>query len=181
MPEGSILKSKKVLVSGGTGFVGAATVRSLADQHPGCAITILDVSPPRPQHVLPEEIEFVQVDVASMTEVRKALQAVKPDVVIHTAGIVPALADRFARRLERDVWRTNVQGTKNMLDAAAECGVKAFIYTSSCCVTTDDMRFPYPNINEEWPTSSTSLIYGESKVVVPYLPCIDTIFCLNTE
>jgi sterol-4alpha-carboxylate 3-dehydrogenase (decarboxylating) len=179
MPSGAILKSKKVLVSGGTGFVGAATVRSLADQHPGCDIIILDLSPPRPQHALPKDVEFVQVDVASMADVKNALQRVKPDIVIHTAGIVPALANRFGRRLEREVWRTNVQGTKNMLDAAAECGVKAFIYTSTCCVTTDDMRFPYPNINEEWPTSPTSLIYGESKVVASYLLCIDSVFLLR--
>lgn len=174
MSERHILASKKVLVSGGTGFVGAATVRSLADKHPSCAITIIDRSPPRAQHALPEKVEFMQVDVTSMSEVNKALQMIQPDVVIHTAGIVPALADRFRRRLEREVWKINVQGTKNMLDAAAECGVKAFIYTSTCCVTTDDMRFPYPNINEDWPTSRTSLIYGESKVVPSYTRCIHT-------
>ena len=106
----------------------------------------------------------MQVDITSRGELEKALQMIQPDVVIHTAGIVPALADRFGRRLEREVWGINVQGTKNMLDAAAECGVKAFICTSTCCVTTDDMRFPYPNIKEDWPTSRTSLIYGESKV-----------------
>lgn len=178
MPGGSILSSKKVLISGGTGFAGAAIVRSLADKHPGCAIIILDLSPPRPQQPLPDEIEFMQADVASMAEVSKALKRVKPDIVIHTAGIVPALADRFGRRLERDVWRANVQGTKNMLDAATECGVKAFIYTSTCCVTTDDMRFSYPNINEAWPTSPTSLIYGESKVVAPCLLCIDSVSLL---
>lgn len=106
----------------------------------------------------------MQVDVTFAYEVNKAFQAVKPDVVIHTAGIVPTLADRFSRRLEREVWKVNVEGTQNMLDAASKSGVEAFIYTSTCCVTTDDMRMPYPNINELWPTSRTSLIYGESKV-----------------
>lgn len=149
--------------------MGAATVRSLTEKHPGCAITVLDQSPPRAQHALPEKINFIQIDVSSRTEVSEALQMIQPDLVIHTAGIVPALADRFGRRLEREVWRVNVQGTKNMLDAAVESGVVAFIYTSTCCVTTDDMRFPYPNINEAWPTSPTSLIYGESKVVAQYL------------
>lgn len=159
-----IVASKKVLISGGTGFVGSAIVRALAQKHPGCAITIIDRSPPRPQHDLPEKITYMQVDVASANGVNKAFGTVKPDVVIHTAGIVPTLSDRFGRKLEREAWEVNVGGTENMLDAAATHGVEAFIYTSSCCVTTDDMSMPYPNINEQWPTSRASLIYGESKV-----------------
>lgn len=60
MSERHILASKKILVSGGTGFVGAAAVPSLADKHPGSAITIIDRSPPRPQHALLQKAEFVQ-------------------------------------------------------------------------------------------------------------------------
>lgn len=155
---------EKVLISGGTGFVGSAIARALAQKYTDCAIIIIDRSPPRPQHGLPEKIICMQVDVTNTDEVNKAFQTEKPDVVIHTAGIVPALADRFSRKLEREAWEVNVGGTQNLLDAAATHGVEAFIYTSSCCVTTDDMRMPYPNINEQWPTSRVSLIYGESKV-----------------
>lgn len=96
-----------------------------------------------------------------------AISVVKPDVVIHTAGVVPLLADRFSRRLEQEAWKVNVEGTRNLLEAAAQNGVEAFIYTSSCCVTTDDFRVPYPNIHEGWPTSPTSLVYGETKVRTP--------------
>ena len=173
-----IVASKKVLISGGTGFVGSAIIRALAEKHPSCAITLIDRSPPRPQHDLPERVECMQVDVTNVHEVSKAFLTIKPDVVIHTAGIVPGLADRFGRRLEREVWKTNVEGTRNMLSAAAENGTEAFIYTSTCCVTTDDLRMPYPNINERWPTSPTSLIYGESKVLIPYFPMLPlSLFC----
>lgn len=176
---GEIVGFKKILISGGTGFVGSATVRALAEKHPSCAITVIDRSPPRPQHDIPEKVECMQVDVTNANEVSKAFQVVKPNVAIHTAGIVPGLADRFARRLERQVWRTNVEGTRNMLDAAAENGTEAFIYTSTCCVTTDDMRMPYPNINERWPTSPTSLIYGESKVVSSFFSILQHFFFLK--
>ncbi|KAJ5735366.1 uncharacterized protein N7483_000491 [Penicillium malachiteum] len=164
-----ILASKKVLISGGTGFVGSATVHALAGKHPRCAITVIDRSPPRPQHALPEGISCMQVDVTCMSEVSEAFQTIQPDVVIHTAGIVPGLADRFGRRREKEVWRINVAGTQNMLDAAIENGAEAFIYTSTCCVVTDDMRSSYANIDERWPTSSNSLIYGESKATAEAL------------
>lgn len=162
-----ILNSKKVLISGGTGFVGSATVRALADKHPGSAITVIDRSPPQTQHPLPKGIRCIQVDITSANEVARVLQTLKPNIVVHTAGIVPSLADRFGRELEREVWRTNVEGTRNMLNASLENDVEAFIYTSSCCVVTDNTSTPYRNIDEEWPTSNTSLIYGESKVVEP--------------
>ncbi|KAJ5765478.1 hypothetical protein N7520_005037 [Penicillium odoratum] len=164
-----ILDSKKILISGGTGFVGSATVRALAEKHPCCAITVIDRSPPRPQHALPEGIACMQVDVTSASEVSKAFEKVQPDIVIHTAGIIPALADRFDRRLETEVWKTNVVGTQNMLDSATENGADAFIYTSTCCVVTDDMRSSYANIDERWPTSPNSLIYGESKATAEAL------------
>lgn len=154
---------ENVLITGGTGFVGSATARALAEKHTECTITIIDLNPPR-QHELPKDISFIRVDITSAKEVHEAVERVKPDIIIHTAGIVPALSERFGRRLERLVWKVNVEGTKNMLDAAKHAGVKGFIYTSTCCVITDNMETPWPNIDERWPTPRSSLIYGESKV-----------------
>ncbi|KAJ0423955.1 hypothetical protein BJY00DRAFT_28916 [Aspergillus carlsbadensis] len=158
-----------VLISGGTGFVGAATARAVAEKYPQCDITILDLHPPGPTHAVPDSASFVQADITNADEVNKALQQATPDVVIHTAGIVPVLAERFGRRIEEHVWRVNVEGTKNMLEAAKQSGANAFVYTSTCCVVTDGMGMPYPNIDEQWPTSPRSLIYGESKAAAEAL------------
>lgn len=136
-----------VLITGGTGFVGSATVRALAEKHPECAITIVDIKPPN-AHALPTNISFIQADVTSSEKIKKAVQKVRPVVLIHTAGIVPVLSERYGRKLESVVWKINVEGTKNVLEAARQAGVQAFIYTSSCCALTDDMRNPYPNIDE---------------------------------
>lgn len=164
---GSTVSIRRVVISGGSGFVGAATARALAERHPECAITIIDLHPPGPTHAVPASATFIQADITDADETAKVLQCARPDVVIHTAGIVPVLAERFARRLQSHVWQVNVEGTKNMLEAAKESGSMAFIYTSSCCAVTDDMVIPHPNVDESWPTSRTSLIYGESKVWSP--------------
>jgi sterol-4alpha-carboxylate 3-dehydrogenase (decarboxylating) len=156
--------SKKILITGGTGFVGSAIARALAEKHPRCTITVIDASPPRTENVLPKGISCMQVDITSVAASRKAFETVSPDVVVHTAGIIPGVAERFRRRLEPETWKTNVEGTRNMLNEAKQAGVEAFVYTSSCCVVTDYTDNPYPNIDENWPSSPKSTIYGESKV-----------------
>lgn len=62
------------------------------------------------------------------------------------------------------MFNVNVNGTRNMLAAAKAAGTRAFVWTGSFTAVTDDMRHQYANIDERWPTSSHSLIYGESKV-----------------
>ncbi|KAJ5959922.1 uncharacterized protein N7479_007072 [Penicillium vulpinum] len=161
--------AKKVLISGGTGFVGSAVVRALAEKHPNFVIVVIDQSPPRPEHILPEGTTCIQVDITSTNALSKAFEAVKPGIVVHTAGIVPILAERFGRRLEQEVWKINFEGTRNMLDTSKHSGVEVFIYTSSCCVVIDDMRTAYPNINEDWPSALKSTIYGESKAAAEAL------------
>lgn len=120
--------------------------------------------PPRPEHVLPEGTSYIQVDVTSAESLGKAFETAKPDVIVHAAGVVPGLADRWSRRLEREVWTINFEGTRNILELSKNSGVQAFIYTSTCCVVIDDTSTAHPNIDEEWPSPSRSTIYGESKV-----------------
>lgn len=162
-----------VLITGGCGFVGAAIARAISEKHPECRISILDKSAPGPSHQVPSQAIFVKVDITSTAQVEQAMQQIRPAIVIHTAGIVPVLAERFGRRMQSTVWELNVEGTKIMLDVSKRLGVKAFVFTSSCCVLIDDMRLPYRNVTEEWPTSQNSLIYGESKVCISCFSNLD--------
>lgn len=58
----------------------------------------------------------MQVYITSYEALSSAFETVKPDIVVHNAGIVPDLAERFRRRLEQEVWNINFEGTLNILD-----------------------------------------------------------------
>ena len=154
-----------VLITGGVGFLGTFIVETASAQHLEWDITVLDLNLPKnPKANIAYEIGDV-TDLASVTGI---VEKTKPNVVIHTAGLVPELAGRYGRKLRDRVFDVNVNGTRNMLAAAKNAGVEAFVWTGSCCAVTDDMRYQYPNIDERWPTSNQSLIYGESKASMAF-------------
>ena len=149
-----------VLVTGGYGFLGRAIVDAVREQHPEWIVTVLDLhypSVPKPN------IAYKCGNITDAASVNSLVAGIKPDVIIHSAGLVPELAFRYGREQRDRVFNVNVGGTRNMLAAAKNSCVKAFVWTGSCTAITDDMRHQYRNIDERWPTSNHSLIYGESK------------------
>ena len=149
-----------VLITGGIGFLGSAIVDAVQEQHPEWIITVLDlISPNVPKH----NVTYKCGDITNAASVNAIVDGIKPDVIIHSAGLVPELAVRYGREQRDRVFNVNVDGTRNMLAAAKSSGVKALVWTGSCTAIIDDFRHQYRNIDERWPTSSRSLIYGESK------------------
>ena len=159
--------SPRILITGGTGFVGSHIVQQLHDRHPEYNLTVLDIQPRAVWKQPDAKIKYIQANIANAEEVFKAITHASPYLIVHTAGVVPAGTARYGRR-ERDVvFDVNVNGTRNVLDAAKKCGAKAFIYTSSCTIITDDSRNDYPNMKETLPIPTSSLIYGQSKASPP--------------
>ena len=149
-----------LLITGGVGFLGSAIVDAVQERHPEWVVTVLDLTSPD----LPKpHITYKRGDITDTVFVNTIVDEIKPEVVIHSAGLVPELAFRYGREQRDRVFNVNVHGTRNMLAAAKSSGVKALVWTGSCTAITDDFRHQYPNIDERWPTSNHSLIYGESK------------------
>ena len=157
--------SISVLITGGVGFLGTFLVQATKEQHPEWEIAVLDLNLPKTPR---ENIAYEIGDVTDLASVTAIVDKTKPNVIIHTAGLVPELAGRYGRKQRDRIFDINVNGTRNMLAAAKMAGVQAFVWTGSCCAVTDDMRYQYPNIDERWPTSNQSLIYGESKASMTF-------------
>lgn len=127
---------KKVLVTGGAGFVGSRLTKALLQK--GLTVKVLDIQLGLLKGESSPNLEFVGIGSnelhGGMVDKVLAEQAVEDvDVVYHLAinwdgatwaGVHP-LADLF------DV---NVRGTLNLLEAAKSYGVKHFLFASSCAV-----------------------------------------------
>ncbi|HEY4647492.1 MAG TPA: NAD-dependent epimerase/dehydratase family protein [Gemmatimonadales bacterium] len=112
----------RVLVTGGSGFLGGRLLQVLSDQNiPVRGITRL-LS--RARHL--PGIEWVQSDLAQEARLRAALCDI--ETVYHCAALCGAPGSL------QDYEQVNVEGTRHLLRLAAESGVKNFIYLSSMSV-----------------------------------------------
>jgi dihydroflavonol-4-reductase len=111
----------KTLVTGGTGFVGRAVVVELLAA--GREVRVLARSPDHPA-LEGLEVEIVQGDLRDPASLKSAVTGCSH--LFHVAADyrlwVPNPADMYA---------ANVQGTRNLLSAAADAGVSRVVYTST--------------------------------------------------
>lgn len=116
----------KILVTGGTGFTGKALVRRLLDD--GHQVTALDFQEGLKTQELREwGAEVVIGTVTDRDVVDRCMKGV--DAVQHLAA-----AFRQLNEPESYYWDVNVQGTRNVLEAALRENVKKFVYCSTCGV-----------------------------------------------
>jgi len=142
--------STSVLVIGGCGFLGHHIVSQLLE--PSTAgVSVLDL---RTTHNRLPRASYYDADITSAAAVREVLEKVKPQIIIHTAS--PAtVSDGSSAAQKKNAksmyHKVNVEGTRNLIDRAAEVGcVKAFIYTSSASVIHDTIS-DLINADERWP------------------------------
>ncbi len=112
-------KIQTVLVTGGSGRLGRFVVEELKKL--GFRIRVMDVTPCNDPSV-----EFIQGDITSLADAEQATRGI--DAVIHLAAI-PVENGKAER-----IFRINVTGTFNVLEASARNKVKGFVYASSVCV-----------------------------------------------
>jgi hypothetical protein len=166
------MEETNVLVTGGCGFLGTAIVSALLSTK-RFSITAMDINPPSlGNSAFPTTVRYVRADVLDRSALQKVFAEAKPAIVVHTVGVFPLGAARYSRKGQDAVFKINVEGTKNVLNAAKECGAKGLVYTSSVTVVMDSLTRDFRNVDENWPAGDVDTAYGQSKVryIQPHPP-----------
>ena len=113
----------RYLITGGSGYIGTRLVELLARRDDTEKIVIADVVPPRGGYR--PKTEYERVDVRDRGAVHSALKRANPDVLVHLAFILNPVHD------EGLMYDVDVNGTHNVLEAAADAGIGQVLVTSS--------------------------------------------------
>ncbi|MFI5258489.1 MAG: NAD-dependent epimerase/dehydratase family protein [Candidatus Limnocylindrales bacterium] len=129
---------RRVLVTGGAGFVGSALVRRLIES--GARVTVLDDLFTGRRDAVPTGAELIEGSVTDEQLVRDLVK--RHTVVFHLAArnIIASTAN------PRDDFATNIGGTLNVLLAARDSNLERVVYTSSASVYGNPRSIP---INED--------------------------------
>jgi nucleoside-diphosphate-sugar epimerase len=142
--------AERLLVTGATGFIGSHLCERLTGE--GYKVRALVRDPKRCAELSRWGVEIVAGDLRDLASLTRATQGI--DVVYHIAALF-----RPENVSRKEMWETNVQGTKNTLDAAMKGGVRRFVHCSTIGVHGE---VKHPPANEETPFSPGDH-YQESK------------------
>ncbi|KAL9072665.1 MAG: hypothetical protein Q9157_005018 [Trypethelium eluteriae] len=120
-----------VVVTGGCGFLGSHIVELLLERKTALKISVLDLYTSRNRK---DKVDYYDSDITDSDGVKHLFESLKPDVVIHTASPV------FNANKPDLMYKVNVDGTKVLIKASQETGVKAFVYTSSGSLISDQQN-----------------------------------------
>jgi UDP-glucose-4-epimerase GalE len=148
--------TKKILVTGGAGYIGSHTVREL--QRQDYDVVVFDnLVHGHAQAV--ENAPLIVGDLLNPDEINAVFQQ-HPDIagVIHFAAYV-----EVGESMENPgkYFRNNIQGSVNLLDAMAAAGVKALVFSSTCAVYGTPEHVPVTEEESYKPES----VYGASKLM----------------
>ncbi|MFX1395266.1 MAG: NAD-dependent epimerase/dehydratase family protein, partial [Promethearchaeota archaeon] len=154
------LKNKRILVTGGTGFIGAAIVNKLINQ--GCYVNIISLSKEFIWRIDDKSNhKFLRIDLKNPYKVKRCIQNLKPEIIFHLAGDINSVRD--LNYLNKS-FSTNFNGTKNLLQSLNKYEYDLFINTGSA-EEYGNIKVPFKETDREKPVSP----YSASKVATTYL------------
>ncbi|HUL86717.1 MAG TPA: hopanoid-associated sugar epimerase [Pseudolabrys sp.] len=150
---------EKILVTGASGFVGSAVAHKLVEAGFSVRALVRDKSPR--QHLAGLNLDFFEGDLRDRKSIERAIADTR--YVFHVAADY-----RLWARDPREIFVTNLEGTRNLMEAALDTGVERVVYTSS--VATIALR-PGEAADETTPLNENEGIgaYKRSKIAAERL------------
>jgi nucleoside-diphosphate-sugar epimerase len=140
---------KSYLITGGAGFLGINLVRYLLKR--GHTVTSLDFAPfdyPDAR----DSVTIIDGDIRDRAVVDRAMEGI--DIVVHAAAALPLYS-------REDIFSTDIDGTRNVIDSAFRRGVERFIHISSTAVYGIPDHHPIYEDDKKQGVGP----YGEAKVL----------------
>ncbi len=154
----------RILVTGGTGFIGSHTCVELLNA--GYEVVIADnlynskeLVVDRIETITGKRPKFYNVDVLDREGMTRLFDAEKIDAVIHFAGY-KAVGESTRKPIE--YYHNNLETTLTLCDVMRKHGVRKFVFSSSATVYGDPAFVP---ITEECPLGERTNPYGETKAM----------------
>ena len=154
--------AKKILITGGAGYIGSHTALELLNE--GYEVVVYDnlcnsskESLKRVEELTGKTITFYEGDVMDEAALKAMLEKEGVDAVIHCAAL-KAVGESVQKPLE--YYRNNITGTLTLMDVMKQTGVKNIVFSSSATVYGSPEEMP---ITEECPKGQCTNPYGWTK------------------
>jgi UDP-glucose 4-epimerase len=165
------LASRKILVTGGAGYIGSHTVRLLLQQ--GYDVAVVDNLSKGYSHNVPAD-RLYHLNISETSALAEVMRQTGCEAVVHFAA---SIAVGESMRVPELYFNNNVGGSLSLLSAMIETGVKHIVFSSTAAVYGNPPSSP---ILETFPIQPVNP-YGESKVMVEtMLRWFDTVHHLTS-
>ncbi len=147
-----------VLVTGGTGFLGAYIIQELVEK--GYRVRAIRRSGNGLPFFVPAQVfsavEWVETDILDVVGLGEAMIGI--DTIVHAAAMVS-----FSPSQKKMMYKVNVEGTANVVNVALETGVRRIVHISSVAALGRTITGEVVNEEQKWSDTCSNSDYAITK------------------